>query len=399
MNSHRQNDPASASGTAANPRGWPLVWDLDDTLTRFKEVLRSGCWSVRSPHWGCASEDFEREWAAYCGTKHAILVPSGSSAIELALQAFAIGPGDEVIVPALGWYATTAAVLRVGAIPVFADIDPVTSCVDPREVESCVTARTRAVIVVHLYGSVCDMRAFLRLAESRQIHLIEDCAQAHGAIYRDGMAGSLGEIGCFSFNQEKLLSVGEGGAVTTDSDMLAERVYAIRTDGYRRPAPPAEPFESGNVLGRNLCISEFAAAFLSSQFCGFESQETMRQKRAAKLAVALVKSSIARPLRSAPGTTRQVHYEYGFFLDKSSQLHSCASATAEFLSQVSGISIHGPDLPPWNSANMNRISVTRSFPQAQFVRDTLFLFHHRFLLAEETEMKLSEALSLLERQK
>lgn len=388
--------PLSGHSSGAFP-SWPFAWNPDDAMEELKAAIHGGCWTVRSPHIVLPSERFEQAWAAYCGATHALLVPSGSSALELALLALDVGPGDEVIVPALGWYATTAAVIRTGAKPIFADVDPKTSCLSAPAVEECLTAKTATVVVVHLHGSVADMKALLQLTAQRKIPLIEDAAQAHGASYYGRMVGSLGTIGCFSFNQEKLLSAGEGGAVVTSDDQLADRLYAIRTDGYRRPIPPAEPGEpAGDVLGRNLCVSEFVAALLLSQFKGLELQEAIRQRNAAELTQALKNQSLAWPLESSTGTTRQVHYEYGFFLDRNLMRGSHSlTEIAMILSQRAGFPIHTSDGHPWNSANMLRLPAPDKFSMAKDLHAGLLLFHHRMLLTDRVVHALPQALSQL----
>lgn len=389
-------NPPRPDDAAAPAAAWPLAWDPEDALARFWEILRSGCWSVRSPHWRCASEDFERAWAAYCGTRHALLVPSGSSAIELALQAFAIGPGDEVIVPALGWYATVAAVLRVGATPVFADVDPTTSCLAPESAAAAMTSRTRAFLVVHLHGSLCDMDALLRLASERKIPVIEDCAQAHGASHRDRKAGSMGAVGCYSFNQEKLLSVGEGGALVTNDDTLADLLYAIRTDGYRRPVPPGEPSDpAGGIYGRNLCVSEFVAGFLLSQLPGFEAQEAIRQEHADRLGRLLREQHLTQPLQSAPGTTRQAYYEYGFYPAPALLERYSIGELAAILTRETGIAIHRTDGFPWNSPNLPKFENPASYRHAKEVHERLLCFPHHALLTDHVVRELPRALAAL----
>jgi perosamine synthetase len=166
---------------------------------------------------------FEEMFADFCGVKHAVSVTNGTTALHLALHALGIGPGDEVIVPALTFVASANAVTYTGATPVFADVDPVTWCIDPHEVERMITSHTRAVIPVHLYGHPAPMAALNELAAAYNLLVIEDAAEAHGAAVNGRRAGSLGTISAFSFYGNKIITTGEGGMLTTGDGKLAAR--------------------------------------------------------------------------------------------------------------------------------------------------------------------------------
>lgn len=177
-------------------------------------------------------ERFESRWATYCGTSEAVGVANGTDAIQLTLRALGIGSGDEVIVPANSFVATAEAVVLAGATPRFADVDPVTLLLTPADVQAAVTERTRAVIVVHLYGQMADMDALSQVADRLGIALIEDAAQAHGASWLGRMAGSIGRAGCFSFYPGKNLGAfGDAGAVVTSDASLAARIRSLRDHG------------------------------------------------------------------------------------------------------------------------------------------------------------------------
>ncbi|GAA2523212.1 DegT/DnrJ/EryC1/StrS family aminotransferase [Winogradskya humida] len=193
----------------------------------FTEALLTGRYIGGEP-----VAEFERRWAAYCGTTHAVGVANGTDALELTLLALGIGPGDEVVVPSNTFIATAAAVVRAGATPVFTDVDPDTLLLTPQHLTAALTPRTRAVMVVHLYGNVADLTALEAIANTAGIHLIEDAAQAHGA-ERDGhRAGSRGTAACFSFYPGKNLgALGDAGAVVTNDPALAERVRALANHG------------------------------------------------------------------------------------------------------------------------------------------------------------------------
>lgn len=175
---------------------------------------------------------FESEAAKYCGVKHAIGCADGTNALLLALAALDVGPGDEVIVPPFTFFATAGSVSRLGAVPVFADIDPLTYNIDPYEIEKKITGRTKAIIPVHLFGQCADMNAIFDVAEQFGIPVVEDAAQSFGADYKGQKCGTLGAISCFSFYPSKNLgSLGDAGMVTTNDDRLAAKLKALRMHG------------------------------------------------------------------------------------------------------------------------------------------------------------------------
>jgi dTDP-4-amino-4,6-dideoxygalactose transaminase len=177
-------------------------------------------------------EAFEQAFAAMCGTRYAVGCASGTDAITLALRAFDIGPGDEVIMPALTAAPTAGGIVAAGAMPVFADVDPRTRTLDAQSVEALITPRTRAVLPVHLYGRPAAMDALADVTARHGLLLIEDAAQAHGATWRRRRAGAIGAAGCFSFYPTKNLgALGDGGAVTTDDEALAVRLRQLRNHG------------------------------------------------------------------------------------------------------------------------------------------------------------------------
>ncbi len=176
-------------------------------------------------------ERFEQAFRDHVGVAHAMALPSCTSGIHLALAALGIGPGDEVIVPDVTWIATAAPISYVGASPVFADVDAVTWCLDPASFEAAITPRTKAVITVDLYGNMADYDRILPIAQRHGIHVIEDAAEAAGATYKGHPAGSLGEIGIFSFHGSKTLTTGEGGMLVTNESALFDRANFLRDHG------------------------------------------------------------------------------------------------------------------------------------------------------------------------
>ncbi|SFB47861.1 perosamine synthetase [Cohnella sp. OV330] len=177
---------------------------------------------------------FESAFAEFVNSSYAVSVSNGTVAIQLALKALGIGEGDEVIVPDLTFAATINAVLHVNATPVIVDIEPDSWCIDPKQISQAITKRTKAIIPVHLYGQVCDMDAIMQIAEQNQLFVIEDCAESHGALYKGRKTGSIGDIGCFSFFANKIVTTGEGGMCVTSNEKLQTRLRLLRDHGMSK---------------------------------------------------------------------------------------------------------------------------------------------------------------------
>lgn len=199
----------------------------EEELANVIEAMRSGWISSKGAFIG----EFEREFAAFCGAGHGVAVANGTVALHIALLGAGVGPGDEVLVPSLTFVATANAVHYCGATPVFVDSTRDTWQMDAAALEARVTPRTRAILPVHLYGHPCDMDPILRLAERRGLTVVEDAAEAHGALYRGRRVGGLGTVGCFSFYGNKLITTGEGGICVTSDATLAERLRLLRDHG------------------------------------------------------------------------------------------------------------------------------------------------------------------------
>jgi dTDP-4-amino-4,6-dideoxygalactose transaminase len=224
---------------------------------------------------GSEVERFEANFADYCGTRHAIAVNSGTSALHLALVAAGIGPGDEVITTPMTFVATVAAILYVGAKPVFVDIDADTWTIDVGRIPAALTARTKAIIPVHLHGLMADMAPLLAIARERGLVVIEDAAQAHGAEYLRQRAGSLGTAGCFSFYPGKNLGAcGEGGAVVTDDPELAATVGVLRDWGQTTKYHHA-------LKGYNYRMDALQGAVLGVKLAHLEAWTEARRRNAA----------------------------------------------------------------------------------------------------------------------
>jgi perosamine synthetase len=179
-------------------------------------------------------KEFEERFAAYCGAKHGIAVSNGTTALHLALAVLGIGPGDEVIVPTLTFIATANAVAYTGAQPVFVDSEPRTWNLDPAKIEAKITSRTKAIIPVHIYGHPADMDPILEIARRRHLLVIEDAAEAHGALYKGKRVGALADMSCFSFYGNKIITTGEGGMILTDNPVWDERARVLRDHGMSK---------------------------------------------------------------------------------------------------------------------------------------------------------------------
>jgi len=238
----------------------------EEEIRAVAEVLRSGYY-VSGPN----VKAFEEAWAEYVGVEHAVAVNSGTSALHATLLAFGVGPGDEVIVPALTFFATVSSVLMCGATPVFADIRPDTYCMDCRDAQEKISDKTKAIIPVHLYGHPAEMDKFLQVFWREDgIRIIEDAAQAHGAEYKGRKVGGIGDAGCWSFYATKNLTVAtEGGMIATDHADVAEKARIIRNHGMVSR-------NDHTMLGYNYRMNELAAAI---GLCQLKKLDEMNARR------------------------------------------------------------------------------------------------------------------------
>jgi len=236
-------------------------------------VLRSGKWGSTA---GTVVAEFEREFAAYQEAAHGTALANGTLALVAALRACDLGLGDEVIVPPYTFIATASAALFIGAVPVFADIDPDTHMLDPNAVEAAITERTRAVVPVHLGGRAANMDAFRRIGRDHGLAIVEDCAQAIGTRYRGTPVGALGDVGTFSFQSSKNMTAGEGGLVTTNDKDIAGRLYSLVNVGRVRGGG----WYQHQDVGYNLRLTEFQAALLRQQLDHHPANQEVRERNA-----------------------------------------------------------------------------------------------------------------------
>ena len=245
---------------------------------------------------------FEKEFAEYIGVEHAVAMANGTLALDAALKALKLGPGDEVITSAFSFIASSNCVLFQGAKPVFADIDPRSFDIDPSDVAEKITAKTKAIIPVHLYGQPAEMDALTEIAEDHGVALVEDAAQAHGAEYKGRKVGGLGDIGCFSFYATKNMTTGEGGIITTNNSELARKVRLLRNHG-----------DTGKyhhvILGYNYRMSEASAAVGSVQLRKLDELNERRKENASVLTRGIEKISGLTP-PYVKNDVEHVFYQY-----------------------------------------------------------------------------------------
>jgi len=235
-------------------------------------------------------ERFEQNFAAYCGTEYGLGVSSGTAALELALRGLGIGPGDEVVVPTYSFIATAEAVSTVGATPVIVDVEEETALINAEIVAAAITERTRCVIPVHLFGRTVEMDPLLELCREREIHVVEDACQAHGALYRGKPVGSLGDAGCFSFYPTKNLGGwGDGGAFVSDDPELSHRVRLLRSHGEGTR-------HHHEIATGTHRLDTLQAAILDVKLGHLEDWNQRRRDAAAALGAALAGSSVDLPV-------------------------------------------------------------------------------------------------------
>ncbi|MBT0653125.1 DegT/DnrJ/EryC1/StrS family aminotransferase [Geomobilimonas luticola] len=293
---------------------WPF-FDADE-IAAATAPLQSG----KVNYWtGTEGREFEKEFAAFAGCRHAIALANGTVALELALYALGIGPGDEVITTSRTFIASASCIVMRGATPVIADVDPVSQNVTADTIRPCITPRTKAIIAVHLAGWPCDMDPILELARQRGLKVIEDCAQCHGATYKGRPVGSLGDVAAFSFCQDKIMTTGgEGGMLTTNDPALWERAWAFKDHGksfdavYNRQHPPGFRWLHES-FGTNWRMTEMQSAIGRVQLRKLPEWTRIRNRHAAILTEGFSHIPALR-LTIPPPEIGHAYYKYYVFL-------------------------------------------------------------------------------------
>lgn len=271
----------------------PII--TDEEIEAVTEVLKSGMLAQ-----GKKVEQFQKEFAQYTQSKYGVATSSGTTALHTALVAADIGPGDEVITTPFTFAATANSVLYSGAKPVFADIDPKTFNLDAASVEEKITDKTKAILPVHLYGQPADMDAICEVAQKHDLKIIEDAAQAHGAVYKGKKIGSIGDLGCFSFYPTKNITTGEGGMVTTNNEELAEKAGMVRAHGE------SQRYEHV-ILGYNYRMTDIAASIGLTQLKHIDEFNAKRNENAEYLTQHLQEIDGVTPPYVADDVTHVFH--------------------------------------------------------------------------------------------
>jgi len=346
--------------------------------------------------------EFQAAFAQSQGARYGIACANGTAALEVALKALGVGPGDEVIVPPYTFIATATAPLAVNAVPIFADIDDETFNLAPQRVEEAITPRTKAIIPVHFAGQAADLGALLEIAQRHNLMLLEDAAHAHGATWKGRGLGSLGHAGTFSFQASKNMTAGEGGLIITSNRELAELCESYVWGGRKI----GRPWYEHHRLGWNYRMTEFQGAILSQQLKRLAGQNAKREENASYLDARLSTLPGIRPLRVQPFATSHSHHLYIFRFDQAqfgvSRADFLAALQAEGIPCLAGYAhplyknpmfLQQDFYPrgcPVTCGHYGRAIDYASFealcPNAERACREAVWFEHRLLLAEREDM-------------
>ena len=354
------SDLAILGGTPIRTKAYP-AWPVFDErdVEAVTEVVRSGRWGG-FPYPGPRTQEFIQRFLAMQGGHYAVAMANGTVTMEVACRAADIGWGDEVIVPAYTFQATAAGPMAAGAIPVIADVDPETYCIDPQAVEAAITERTRAIVVVHLAAQMADMDAIMEIADRHNLIVIEDAAHAHGAQWRGQGAGTIGHFGSFSLQSSKILTSGEGGVLICKTQELAERAASIIDCGRPHDA-------EGRVytMGANYRMTELQAALAVVGLERFPEQAAQREETAAYMDEALSEIPGVRVLKRDLRHNRRSFYRYVFAIDP--EVYGVTHEVITYALQREGIpawegypAMHHYDL---FQPQLSRLPVPSAFPE------------------------------------
>lgn len=379
---------------------WPK-WPIHDAqdLKLLTKMTETDKWSFDGPiEWGFA-EDFTK----YLGAKHGICCANGTVGIQIALEALDIGAYDEVLVPGMTWQATAAACLDVNAVPILIDVEPDTWCIDLDKAEAAITPRTKALIVVHLYGCMPDMEKARRICKKHNLFLIEDCAHQHGSFYKGKAAGTWGDVASFSFQESKVISSGEGGFNTCQDRKVFERIYSLRNCGRGYKDDLTNAIQSGNFR-----LTEWQAVMLAGGLRRLDKQVKKRDENAQYLTSLLEQIPGVKPMRRRKEVTQQSYFNYAFRLDESvlgavTNKEICAALNAEL--HMPGYADFDPPYEPLNNCHLYKPHTKRryriseaywkaidpkrfSLPVCEKARNlTGICVHHSILMGSKKDMK------------
>ncbi len=306
---------------------------------------------------GSQVKQFEEEFADYIGVKHCVSCANGTDSIEILLKVMGIGAGDEVIVPAMTWISTSEAVSSVGALPVFVDIHPDFYTIDVKKIEAKITRKTKAIIAVHLYGLPCEMDSILSIAKKHNLKVLEDCAQAHGAIYKGKRVGSFGDAASFSFYPGKNLGAyGDGGGMVTNDENLAEIARLITNHGQKTK-------HDHRMEGRNSRLDSIQASVLSVKLKHLDSWNSKRNEVAKLYNQLLRKSDLKLP--SIPENAQHVYHLFVVQTNERDKL-------IEYLTKNEiGVAIHYPSSLPFIKPYEHLKLEKKDFPVSSGFQDRI----------------------------
>lgn len=345
---------AVLGGSAEFRRQWPKWPQYSSGLpSKLESILSSERWSISGPWIGkqTADQELSESFAKFIGTQFCIPTDHGTSALIMAMRALGVGPGDEVIVPALTWVACASTVLEIGALPVFVDIDPNTQCMSVSAVEAAISSRTRAIMLVHLNSALADIDGFCSLSSRSGIPIVEDCSQCHGAAWQGKKAGSFGKIGVFSLHQGKLLASGEGGLSVTNDANLARQLELLRGNG--RIYKSGREIQLGQqhlaelpgTVGRNMAMSEFHAAITLDGLRSLEHLNITRERNARVLDEALSDIPGITPVKPHAQNTARAYYHFATRFDPTIEPNVNVSSICEALTAELGTWVHPTYVP------------------------------------------------------
>lgn len=358
----------------------PPLWPIFDESDRkaLNDVLESRIWGGYHE----SVEELERQFATYHGATHGIALANGTVSLEIALSAAGIKPGDEVIVPPITFIASATAVSRIGAVPVFVDIDPATINVNPEEVSDHINDRTRAIVAVHFAGHPADLDRLTELCDRHGLALIEDCAHAHGAAWHQRRVGSFGSFGSFSFQASKNMTAGEGGILITNDSELAERARSISNQGRRTGGAWYEHVR----LGTNARLTGFQATVLLNQLQRLPEQVAIRMARAARLREGLRKIPGLKPTPEQLDERVTAHAFHLFSMTFTQDAY-CGVSLSRVIEalQAEGVPVTaGYPQPIYrNQLFKHQPHVVHSCPEAEAYCRTSVWLPHNALLADE----------------
>jgi perosamine synthetase len=301
--------PAILGGQPVRTKGWPVwpVWDVAADEKSVVDVLRSGIWSRAS-----LVTEFEEKWAQTVGAKRCLTVVNGTNALIASLVQLNIGGGDEVIVPSYTFIATIVAVLATGAMPVFVDTDNETFQIDTKKIETKINSRTRAILPVHILGLPADMDNVMRIAKKHNLIVVEDACQGWLAEINHKKVGTIGNAGCFSFQNSKHLPMGEGGAIVSDDEQFMDRCYSYHNYGNPYGSVVGEVGAGTILAGTKMRITEYQAAIGLAQLKRLDTQTTTRNENAAYLRSQIRQIPGIIPYRLYENVTRAAFHLFPF---------------------------------------------------------------------------------------